>query len=205
MQFRAARRHTLSFASGHSTWSPIVGNQPKWKTCHFLPPSKLCPALPQCPGLSSRKPGSDLHPEDKHITLLAWHFFRPRPTQAPSVAFLQGRGTLQHGCRLSLSLCLPLAACAPLGCCLFPADSCSPVTLSSLLPCWRSNCGHPDFSTCIHSPRSEPQLTGSQRKLKVQKAARTHPTSSRDYTVCNLACLWYTRRFPRKLEFVHRR
>lgn len=55
---------------------------------------------------------------------------------------LQGRGVLQCGCRLSLSLCLPVAAHVLQGCCLFPAESCSPMALSTPLPRWGFSCSH---------------------------------------------------------------
>lgn len=154
MQFRAALRRTPSFTGGHNVWSRIGGKQPKRrKTCRPLHPSKVCQALPQhTQGFSSGKPNSDFHPQDKHITLPALCFFRPDPRKPPSVASVQGRGALQHGCRLSPSLCLPVAACAPQGCRLFPTESYSPTALSSLLPCWGFNCDHADFSTRIQSP-----------------------------------------------------
>lgn len=170
VQLRAAIRCTPSFASGHVWSSRVGGKQPKRrKTCHSLHRSKACWALPQhAQEFSSGKPDSDFHPQDKHITSPALCFYRPDPWKNPSVTSVQGRGALQRGCRLALSLCLPVAAHVLHGCCLFPPESCSPTALSSLLPRWGFSCSHlhPGSHT-RHSPGWLPS-TGNRRSERLQ-------------------------------------
>lgn len=64
----------------------------------------------------------------------------------------------------------------------------------------------PAFSDQIlGTSHPEPRVTGFHRKQKVRQVTRAHPTSSRDCTRRNLACLQYARRSRRKLQFVNRR
>lgn len=147
VHFRAAMRYIPSFARGHSVWSQIGGKQPKRrKTCHSLHPNKACWELHQhAQGFSTGNSDPDLPSQDKH-NLSA--LFSDLMLGKPSAASVQGRGVLQHGCRLSPFL--PLLARGSLwatGCCLLPGESCSPMALSFLLPCWEFSCGHTDCST----------------------------------------------------------
>lgn len=102
VQFRAAMRYILSFASGHNAWSQIGGEQPKKrKTCRSLHPNKVCWELYQhAQEFSTGNPDPDFPSQDKHINLSA--LFSDLMLGKPSAASVQGRGVLQHGCRLSL-------------------------------------------------------------------------------------------------------
>lgn len=108
VQFRAAMRYILSFANGHNVWCQIGSKQPKKrKTCHSLHPNKVCWELHQhTQGFSTGNPDLDFPFQDKHNTLSA--LFSDPMLGKPSAASVQGRGVLQHGCRLFL---LSLFAC----------------------------------------------------------------------------------------------
>ncbi|KAM9627952.1 uncharacterized protein ACIBXB_017581 [Morphnus guianensis] len=70
----------------------------------------------------------------------------------------------------------------------------------------QTHCFLPAFSDQILGiPPPPPRVTVFHRKQKVRQVTRARPTSSRDCTCCNLACLRYTRRSRRKLQFVNGR
>lgn len=110
VQFRAAIRCTLSFASGHVRSPWVGGKQPKRrKTCHSLHPSKACWALPQhAQGLSCGKPDWDFHPQEKCTTSPALCFYRPDPWKNPSVTPVAGQGCAAVWLQ---AVSLPLLAC----------------------------------------------------------------------------------------------
>lgn len=200
VQFRAAMRYILSFASGHNVWSQTGGKQPKKrKACFSLHPNRVCWELHQhTQGFSTWNPDPDFPSRDKHITLSAP--FSDPMLGKPSAASVQDRGVLQHGCRFCL---LSPFACLwqPVSHRMLPFPSWELQSHGTLLSAAMLGIQLWPHSFSTHP---EPTLTTLgdwfPQKIKAPRAYQSHPVSSKDCRVWNLAYLWYTKRSPKKLQ-----
>lgn len=195
VQFRAAMRYILSSASGHNVWAQIGGKQPKKrKSCHSLHPNSVLRTAPACLRIQHWEswPRLSFSRQTQHFFCT---FFRPDARKAlccPSA----GQGCAAAWLQALLS---PFA-------CLW-----QPVRMLPL-PWWELQSHGTLLSAAMlgiqlrthrffHPSRAHtqnPWVIDFHRNQKLQELPRAHPVSSKDRTVCNLACLWYTKRSPRK-------